>query len=129
MNMYERIRKRRLELNMTQEELAIRAGYTSRSSINKIEAGVIDLPESKITAIAKALNVTEAYLMGWEDDVTLDLPDYFETAQEAMQFLLAQPAIMGYGGFDVRDLSEEQSIEFANEVLSQIKLVSYKYKK
>ena len=33
----ERIRQRRVELGLTQEELAIAAGYKSRSSINKIE--------------------------------------------------------------------------------------------
>ena len=33
-----RIKMRREELNMSQEELAIRVGYDSRSSVNKIEA-------------------------------------------------------------------------------------------
>lgn len=37
MTIGERIRNRRIELNMTQEELAKKAGYKSRSSINKIE--------------------------------------------------------------------------------------------
>lgn len=60
-----RIKDKRVELNMTQEELAKRAGYTSRSSINKIELGLVDLPQSKIVAIANALGVTPTYLLGW----------------------------------------------------------------
>ncbi len=60
-----RIKDKRIELNMTQEELAKKVGYTSRSSINKIELGLVDLPQSKITMIAQALDVSVAYLMGW----------------------------------------------------------------
>lgn len=62
-----RIKELRQNLKMTQEELALRSGYTSRSSINKIEKGLVDLPRSKIVEIAEALNTTPAYLMGWEE--------------------------------------------------------------
>ena len=68
MDMYKRIKKRREELGLTQEELGIKLGYTSRSSIAKIEAGKIDIPQSKIVAFAKALKTTPSYLMGWEED-------------------------------------------------------------
>lgn len=62
-----RIKELRLLKKMTQEDLALRAGYTSRSSINKIEKGLVDLPRSKIIDIAEALGTTPAYLMGWEE--------------------------------------------------------------
>lgn len=39
MEIYKRIRARREELGISQEELAKRMGYRSRSSINKIENG------------------------------------------------------------------------------------------
>ena len=52
---------------MSQEELAKKVGYTDRSSIAKIENGDVDLPQSKIMAIAKALDVSAGALMGWED--------------------------------------------------------------
>lgn len=58
-----RVKEKRIELNMTQEELAIKSGYTSRSSINKIELGLVDLPQSKISSIASALDVSPAYLL------------------------------------------------------------------
>ena len=66
-----RIKQRRELLNMSQEELANKAGYTSvnaRSSINKIEKGKSDIPSSKIEIIAKALGVTPAYIMGWDKE-------------------------------------------------------------
>ncbi|WP_394523021.1 helix-turn-helix domain-containing protein [Lacrimispora sp. JR3] len=69
------IKKRREELGMSQEELALKAGYKSRSSINKIEVDGRGLPQSKITAIANALKTTPAFLMGWEND-TASAYDY-----------------------------------------------------
>ncbi|MBS5347878.1 MAG: helix-turn-helix transcriptional regulator [Megasphaera micronuciformis] len=65
---YERIRRLRQENNMSQDELAKKTGYTSRSTINKIEAGKIDISRTKIKVFADALGVTPAYLMGWEDE-------------------------------------------------------------
>lgn len=63
----EKIRSRRKELKMSQEELASLVGYTDRSIISRIEKGLIDLTESKIMAIAKALKVTPEILVGWEE--------------------------------------------------------------
>lgn len=63
----ERIRKRRTELNLTQDELAQMLGYRSRSSINKIEQGINDIPQSKIEDLATALQCSPAYLMGWSE--------------------------------------------------------------
>ena len=62
----ERIKLRREELNLSQDELAKRLGYKSRSSINKIEVGSRDLTQSRIKAIADALETTPSYIMGWE---------------------------------------------------------------
>lgn len=73
MTIYERIKSLREKLNMTQEELAHKTGYKSRSAINKIEAGLRDINQSQIVDFAKALDVTPAYLMGWEDATDSDL--------------------------------------------------------
>lgn len=42
-------------------------GYKSKSSINKIEMGINDIPQSKVLAFARALDTTTAYLMGCDD--------------------------------------------------------------
>lgn len=62
-----RIKARRESLGMSQEELALLLGYKSRSSINKIEMEGRSLPPNKIEAIAKALETTPSYIMGWEE--------------------------------------------------------------
>ena len=67
----DRIREKREELKMTQAELAEYMGYKSRSSINKIEKGTNDIPQSKVVRFAEALNTTVSYLMGWDDDGAL----------------------------------------------------------
>ena len=66
MDMYDRIRNRRKELKMTQDELAKLTGYNDRSSIAKIEAKKADLSQSKIIAFAEALKVSTSYLMDGE---------------------------------------------------------------
>jgi len=66
----ERVKSRREQLGLTQEQLAERLGYKSRSSINKIEMGKNDIPQSKLPDFAKALNTTVAYLIGLTDNST-----------------------------------------------------------
>lgn len=83
LELYKNIRLRREELGMSQEDLAHLTGYTSRSSIAKIEKGDVDLPLSKIKLFAKALNISPSELMGdtWENDVLdnarLDIVQHF----------------------------------------------------
>lgn len=64
----ERIKAKRLQLHLTQEELALKLGYKSRSSINKIELGINDISQKQISYFAKALNTTPAYLLGLEEE-------------------------------------------------------------
>jgi len=71
MEIGDRIKSRREFLGLSQEELAHKVGYKSRSSINKIEIDGRGLPQSKIVAFANALETTPAYLMGWEEDEEL----------------------------------------------------------
>lgn len=52
---------------MSQDELARKLGYKSRSSVNKIENDASGLPQTKIVAIANALSTTPAFIMGWEE--------------------------------------------------------------
>ena len=54
-----RVRLRREQLGLSQEELARRMGYRSRSSITKLEKGINDLPQSKVEELAQALDLPE----------------------------------------------------------------------
>lgn len=74
-DLYTNIRLRRKELKMTQTELALKVGYTNKSSIASVEKGVVDLPLHKIHDFAAALETTPMALMGWDqpdDDSSID---------------------------------------------------------
>lgn len=63
-----RIKSKRLEKSLTQEELAKKVN-TSKQTIQRYEAGIIsNIPSNKIELLAEALNVTPAYLLGWDEE-------------------------------------------------------------
>lgn len=70
MTVGDRIRKKRNDLGISQTELAERTN-SSKQTIYKYEMGIItNIPPDKIEEIAKVLDTTPAYLMGWEDNLT-----------------------------------------------------------
>lgn len=68
MGIGKKIKQRREALGMTQDELAKIMGYSSRSTINKIENEINDVTQSKVIAFAKALDTTPSWLMDWNED-------------------------------------------------------------
>lgn len=57
MNIGEIIKKRRLELGISQEELSKKMGYNSKTSISKIEKGISDIPLKKIQKLSNFLYI------------------------------------------------------------------------
>ena len=69
MTVGDRIRKQRELLGISQTELAEKI-KVSKQTLYKYEKNVItNIPSDKIEEISKVLNVSEAYLMGWEDNL------------------------------------------------------------
>ena len=68
MTVGERIKLRRRELGLTQTELAERMGLTSKTTICKAETKDFNPTTDRVKEFAKALEVTPAYLMGWETE-------------------------------------------------------------
>ena len=98
-----RIRIRREELQMSQDELARRIGYKSRSSINKIELDLYNLKQSKIKAIADALQTTPNYIMGWDENDLTDQKN--DKVEEIINLILnlpedAQDRVLDYIRFE-----------------------------
>lgn len=67
MTIGERIKERRKELNWSQRELSNKMGYSNHSTITRIEAGKVDIPQSRIIQFANVLGVSVAYLLGIEN--------------------------------------------------------------
>lgn len=76
--MYDRIRRLREDKDISQEELARRCGYSSRSTISKIEKGERNLTGDKIQVIADVLGVRPSYLMDGEEPTSLRAPEVTE---------------------------------------------------
>ena len=66
MKIGERIKIRRKELKWSQRELAAKMGY-NHSTITRIEAGTVDIPQSRVAQFSEVLGVSISYLMGWEE--------------------------------------------------------------
>ena len=91
MTIGDRIKQRREQLGMTQEELAKKLGYASRSSVNKVEKSR-ELSNKKVKLYSDALKCTPAYLMGWDeetlDEIRYDLMADREAQQEKIYELM-----------------------------------------
>ncbi|WP_315117760.1 helix-turn-helix transcriptional regulator [uncultured Clostridium sp.] len=125
MSIGKNIKNYRKEKIMTQKELAEKANI-SRSYLADVENGRYNPSLDVLNSIANSLGVKTSDLL---DNENKDIGINFSTPEEAMKFIIEQPAIMGFGGFDISKMSDDEIIEFANELLRQLKLISYKYKK
>ena len=71
------MKKLRLEQGLTLEEVGNRVGV-GKSTVRKWENGQIaNMRHDKIALVAKALNTTPGYLMGWEEPKPPHRPDFF----------------------------------------------------
>ncbi|WP_039652405.1 helix-turn-helix domain-containing protein [Clostridium tyrobutyricum] len=131
----DRLRYLREEKGVTQKELGNFINVSDRVVGYYESNDRFPKDEKTLKKIADYFNVSIDYLLGRTDNKTnqnsdIDKDDFeFKTPQEAMKFILNQPAIAGYGGFEPNKMSDSEIMEFANELLHQLKLLGYKYKK
>lgn len=131
----ERIKKIRKARGLSVEYVAEKLDV-SVSTVYRYENSSIEkIPVNLFDKLCEILETTPAVLMGNERDKVISeqgegkLPADFNNPQEAMEFLLKLPMLAAFGGYDPAVMDDETLVEFANEILQQLKLVSYKYKK
>lgn len=93
MTIGKRIRRRRKELGMTQEELAKKMGYADRSAICMVEAGKRDISWENVCKYAKALQCSPSYLMAWSDPIP---DDDLEILEEVYADPILRKKLMDY---------------------------------
>ena len=81
-----KIKKLRLEKGMTQDELAKLLGYSSRSTINKIESDINTISYEKIKKLVEIFNIDASELV---EDESYDNP-----SEELLDFNLKQKSNM-----------------------------------
>lgn len=88
--LYKNIKDRRRALGLTQTELAQKVGYSEKSSIARIENGLIDMPLSKVQEFAKALDCTASELMGDDGIIDPRKEELIEIADRLDDYFLAR---------------------------------------
>ena len=106
------IRNRRKELKITQDELAKLTGYSDRSSIAKIEKGIVDLSQSKIIDFSKALNVTPTQIINAENSWGLDNKNFISEQNVNNN----NPDILTFYRADVKGLTEDEKEELKKDL-------------
>lgn len=102
MEFADKVRMRREQLGLSQEELALRMGYKSRSSINKIETGR-PVTQKIIARLADALGVSIPYLMGWDEKPAEDLQGVGATAAQVLMDPDALEMVQAYMAMEETD--------------------------
>lgn len=124
MNIGDRIKQRRLELGFDAEDLAKRIGK-SRATVYRYENGDIEnMPTTVLEPIAKALNTTPAYLMGWVESDPMENYDNFLKKREMGQ-ILGELSELGYDA--ERDLLNTFTMlnqDHKNKVLHYTKMLN-----
>ena len=113
---------------ITQQELAEKLNVRRGSVSNWVTDR--RMPDSDtIVDLANIFNVTTDYLLGNDKNIKdgINSKDLiFDNAQDALKFILKQPNIMA---FDIPELTDEEIIEFANDILDYIEFISSKHNK
>lgn len=78
MTIGKRMKKTREDQKLTQEYVAKKVGVAIQTIYKYENEIVTNIPLDKLEKIADALNTTPAYLMGWEDNKTLNSPQVTE---------------------------------------------------
>ena len=86
MTVADRIRTRREKLGLSQEELAKRLGLKSRSSVTRIEKSGDNISLKDVERIAYVLDCSKLYLMGWEEETSVENNEDDERAERFMHF-------------------------------------------
>lgn len=129
MRIGERIKQRRLELGYTADALA-KLLNKNRATIYRYENGDIEnMPIDVLEPLAKALNTTPAYLMGWTDSQqSTDHKDtkgyYTDTeAAEFAEYLRTRP-----GARMLFSAAKDMSTEEMEETVKYIEFLKSKHK-
>ena len=129
MTIGERIKKIRKEKHIPVEYIAKELGVSKTTVYRYEDSSIEKIPLQTFDKLCSILGVSAAELSGnvTEKRETEQLSS-FQNATDAMEFILKTPTLAAFGGYDPRTKRDETIIEFANEILSQLKLVSYKYR-
>lgn len=124
----------RLKHNFSQDEIAEKFGYKSYTTVQKWEMGVAEPSVDKLRELAKLYNVSMNDLLTRDleqdgESFDLSIPAHFENAQEAMEFIIRQPMVANFGGYDLDLMSDEEIMDMAEDLADMLKIMAKKHKR
>lgn len=105
----DRIKQRRLELGLTQLELAKRLGFSTKAAVSKIECQGDKVTLKNVEKFALALHCAPAYLMGWSDE-KYDGPEYENYHKTANERTVTATIIEDYSAKAIPETEDEREI-------------------
>ena len=109
--------------NMNQTDLANRMGV-SQNTVSNWESGNRE-PDS----IEQFLQLCEIFGVTLDELVKSNLShNIFTTVDEAMLFIIQNPTVAAFGGYDLDKMSDEDKINLANQIADSIKFFGSKFK-
>jgi transcriptional regulator with XRE-family HTH domain len=134
MNFGDKIKFLREERKISRKELSVALNITY-SSLSKYETNVRFPDSDTLKVIAEFFDVSIDYLLGRSDirnpsqeDSMPEIPEQFTDPDLAREYV-SKHKIFGAHGFRPHLMSDEKILEFANALLEQMEILSYKYKK
>ena len=116
------------DLNLNADQVAEFCGVNRSTVFRWLNGDINNMKRSNIASLAKILNLDPALIVGDlensepQTEETYIIP-IFKTAQEAIKFILQQPLVAAYGGYDLDSMSDEELIDFANRVAQMIQIM------
>lgn len=132
-----RLKELRKSRNLTQEELAneLNKKYMlneSKPTISQFENNKRVPDFDRIVNIADYFNVSIDYLACREkvnDNHSDTIPTTFSTPQEAIEFIIKQPMVANFGGYDLDKMSDQEIMDMAEDVADMLRIMAKKHKK
>ena len=133
----ELLKERMDELKISADEVAKFCGVNRATVYRWLNGEIDNMKRSNIASLAIILQLDPALIVGNIHDESvpngsvvnnnspasnskeISIP-VFTTAQEAISFILRQPLVADYGGYDLSQMSDEDIIAFANEIAGMI---------
>ena len=130
MTIGERIKDIRKSKKISVEYIASTLGVSKTTIYRYEDSSIEKIPINVFDRLCDILQVSPSELMGNNANLessSAELPTAFDNPQDAMEFIIKTPTLAAFGGYDPSTMDDETIVEFANEILQQLKLVSYKY--
>lgn len=128
-----RLKELRTKKNLLQKDIAD-VLKISTSAYGFYEQGKRQPDYETLKKLADYFNVSIDYLLGKSDKKETiensmpEIPEHFTNPDEAREYV-NKHKIFGANGFRPERMCDEEILEFANALLEQMELLSYKYKK